>query len=402
MNVLQQIRDWTVSSTAPSQTVIDESKLSGLATWMAGAFTLLAGILTFFGVKEGLLDRLLRTTPRPAILVFCLLGVAVFAGMVAPVLKVQGRIRAVVVLAGIGLLGGVVLLALPDIAPGEDEWIGVALPLIVVSVGLAAGLLLWGAMIPLIAGALMVGLACLSFGLYGAVKLSVASKLDSEEALVAAEVKGAPGPERIVAVTVAAAKMDSSQHLEVAVVSSRGNDGDRDIGRARVYPDAAGAASKTLQFSLPNERLEGVSVRSRVCRISDCVLSGDHERTFLRLSGPRDLSFVGGSVSPSTGPTTAALSVQSATLPRDISLSVALMETSTSGGTVERVTARLMPDAHGSIAWTISATVQGQPGNVLQLKSSRCPANGECEKQGVVLATYTYPAGRALELDRPN
>jgi hypothetical protein len=390
MQILQNIRDWMVAQPeGDTASVVDDSKLPTLATWMAGAFTLLASLLTFFGIKEGLLDRILRTYPRQSLLIFCLIGLSVLAGVVAPVLRVGWRVRAVVVLFGVGILATLVGLALPDFAPGSDRWF--ASVAVILSAALAGVLilLLWQAMIPVIAAALAVGLASLAFGLYGAVKLSVESKANPEEPVITARISGVP-TDRILDVTVTAAKLEDNEHLAVVVAASSEDRSNHEIGRARVYPDAAGSINKTIYFGIPNERLTELSVRSRECVERSCTVKAADEVTYLRLSGPRESSFVGGAVAQGSNPASASLSIQAASLQRDVVLAVTLTETA---GTisVDRATSRLFADPYGAISWTMDIPVQGLPGNKLALIYQSCNAAGQCDGRPITVATYTYP-----------
>src|SRR5690606_24411340 len=82
----------TSSGTTSSGTTTVAGPVTELARWLASGFTLLAGVLTFFGVKEDVLDRALVQFPYAAMLVFCLVGGAVVAAVAVAVLPTTAEV----------------------------------------------------------------------------------------------------------------------------------------------------------------------------------------------------------------------------------------------------------------------------------------------------------------------
>jgi hypothetical protein len=83
---------------------ISHDKLDGALTWAAAGFTALAGLLTFFGLKEGTLDQSLRLYPAATICVFVLLGLGVVATLFAKAIHPGSRLRVWALIAAIILM----------------------------------------------------------------------------------------------------------------------------------------------------------------------------------------------------------------------------------------------------------------------------------------------------------
>ncbi|NUT91354.1 MAG: hypothetical protein HOY78_04930, partial [Saccharothrix sp.] len=58
--------------------------VKGAAQWAAGGFTALTAILTFFGIQGGYLTELLQAQQTASMLIFCLIGLGLLCGLVAP------------------------------------------------------------------------------------------------------------------------------------------------------------------------------------------------------------------------------------------------------------------------------------------------------------------------------
>jgi hypothetical protein len=94
----------TPTTASRSTGSIQVEKLEGASKWAAGGFSAAAGLLLFFGVKEGVLDQAIRLNPFATLCVFILLGIgvlsALFAGAIAPIVRMRlwGIIAAVAVM----------------------------------------------------------------------------------------------------------------------------------------------------------------------------------------------------------------------------------------------------------------------------------------------------------------
>jgi hypothetical protein len=87
-NTLQQSAD-----SHQGQALIDPTKLEGPLKWAAAGFTAIAAVLTFLGIKEGVLDQALRLNPAATLCVFLLIGFGVVAALFVPSVRATSRLR---------------------------------------------------------------------------------------------------------------------------------------------------------------------------------------------------------------------------------------------------------------------------------------------------------------------
>lgn len=105
-------------STAP---FLKLDELKGAYQWAAGGFTLLSGVLLFFGIKEGVLDQALRLQPAATLCVFVLLGLGVLLSLFAPAVSDRSTVRVWAVVAALLLLFTAAGVFLPDIADVVEQ-----------------------------------------------------------------------------------------------------------------------------------------------------------------------------------------------------------------------------------------------------------------------------------------
>lgn len=369
---------------------VDEQALPGLAKWMAGGFTFLSAILTFFGIKEGVLDRIVRTNARASLLVFCLIGLAVVAGAVAPVLARDWQIRAWVVVAAIAVLVLVVGVSLPDLdgTSGGSGWTWAPPVVAVVVVAAVARSRLY---MPLIAAALVVGIACLGLGLYGAAKLSVEAKmLNSRVEVRAVEKKNA------LTISVRDDAMGGDGYLLVrARAQTQRRGAGATILSTRLFPDAAGTVDRDLVLPLPDQRVAGVEITARDCTAHgkdavdderDCTAK-DPVSFFLRRSLPGAAPLVGGDIH-ALGAHRLNASVHALRVSRDKYVIASLVRVIGSRRAVVTA-ARLVPAPDGSVRWSITVPRGVLPERgVLQLRAAVCKDHGKCRGKATNIAAY--------------
>lgn len=166
------VSGWLVTG-GSGGTFFTPADLSKLGSWSAAGFGVLTSVLTFFGIKAGVLDRLLRTDSSAALLVFCFVGMglltALIAGAVAPAVMIRFGLVTLTCLA-------MCLLAI-TIYPkfGDVASLGLIVSALFV-VGFVVAVFTAFARISAVAGLLIIAVLATSLGLYGAVKLSVTSK----------------------------------------------------------------------------------------------------------------------------------------------------------------------------------------------------------------------------------
>jgi hypothetical protein len=165
----------------------DATKLDTISTWSAGGFVLLASLLTFFGIKDGYLDRILAEDPEAAVAVFVLIGAGIVISLMGGATSASIKVFSGFVLLGLAVPVGYAARALTSIDAGPSR------DTVVVSLVLLAALVLfcWSRSLELAlpVSLLAIAVAATSAGLFTAVRLSVASKATSEALHVTATVK---------------------------------------------------------------------------------------------------------------------------------------------------------------------------------------------------------------------
>ena len=106
-------------------------KLSDLSKWAASGFALLASILSFLGIKEGYLDRIIAESPQASVFVFAALGLGVVASLIAATTNPLWNVYAVWMIAAVLAVAVVTYLAVPDL-DGDNKtttlaWVGLAI-----------------------------------------------------------------------------------------------------------------------------------------------------------------------------------------------------------------------------------------------------------------------------------
>lgn len=377
----------TEVTTAPADKpgVVDDTKLAAVATWVAGGFTLLAALLTFFGIREGLLDRILRAYPRQSLFVFCLVGLAVIAATVSPALAPSQRINLALPLLAALTLGAATWTLLPDFAPDDQAATAHLMA------AAAAALLLLAAIaaircdlrVPLVAGALLVAVASLALGLYGAAKMSVTSKIGRDRPDVAVSVSGS-GAATALTLAVTAARLDQDEAVEIAIVDPGSDSGEADdlaLGRHRLHPDAGGTVSRTITAPV-GTRSRAVSIRAAICaRDEPCTPTTADERALIPL-GATATPLLGASVAVA-GDVVTFTATGSGFQGQRVRLRV--VEGDGDPAPIAAITAA--PDSAGDVK--VSVSVRPRAGVLLRLTQQNCSPD-ECSGQTTDIASYMH------------
>lgn len=254
-------------------------KLDAVAKWLAGAFVLLSTVLTFIGIKEGQLDRVLRNEPRGALFVFVLVGLAVVGGVVAPAVGPEKRIRLGLVVLALGVPLVVAGPFLPDLGDGpgiSGRWAAFAIVVGLLIVG-GIAFFLGSLVTSLKAGTIAVALLLFAIGMYGAFKLSVTAKAAKDRpSITAAFVIKESKP--MVTVGLKASGLRTDEHLSgfVRGYGARATNRDMEVDPCgnnclllygfRAGADEAGAIETTFDVPLTPGDFVRVSIRAHVCQ----------------------------------------------------------------------------------------------------------------------------------------
>ncbi len=355
----------------------DGEALKGVLTWASGGFVLLAGIATFFGIKEGALDRLIRASPGEAMVVFFLVGLGVVLAVMAPALAVtrKGPLWLVVVAAI-----PVVWLSLgtgdtiPDLDLGLLDTLapGIAF-LLVVAAGV--GLALDGTQVRWPVAAAVLAVLSVSSGLFAAARVVVADKLDLAGATFSTDVSEADG---IRTLTVSASGSDVVKPIRVVIEGLRpdagGGAGHAVLAEELLTPDRTDSIAADI--TLPVVDVGWTELRVVTCAGEPLVGAGTGE-----VKTCQDPEVV------ARFPLTRRTSVLGASLAADSKKAVSFDLSATDVPIGGRVTAQVLvgtrvvtsmergADAKGAVTWTGSLGVRS---GVITVVGSTCPTEASC------------------------
>lgn len=255
------------------------TKLPALAKWSAGGFGLLVSVLSFLGVKEGYLDRIIAESAQASVWVFAALGVGVVTSLIAAATNPKFPVFAAWIIAAVLILAGATYLVVPDI-DGDD------VPTALFWSSGFVGLTLMGYavlrrkswVLPLPAALLLIAVTATSLGLYSAVKISVTSKALPEDLDV-----GNPTIKVVHGVPQVRIHLEGSQQkyrvgmVRIAGVTSSGTHASN-IGTARYRPDETNSVDQTLSFPLAFRTWKSITV-------SQCEIAKDESRCTPEITG---------------------------------------------------------------------------------------------------------------------
>jgi hypothetical protein len=357
----------------------DAEALKGVLTWASGGFVLLAGIATFFGIKEGALDRLVRASPGEAMVVFFLVGLGVVLAVLAPALDVDRKgplllvVLAAVPVVWLSLGTGKTI---PDLDLG---WLDTLLPGIAFVVVVAAGvwLALDGTEVRWPVAAAVLAVLSVSGGLFAAARVVVADKLDLAGATYSTDVSEADGTRTL---TVSASGSDVVKPIRVVIEGLRpaagGPDGHAVLAEELLTPDRTDSISADI--ALPVVDVGWTELRVVTCSGEPLVGAGTGE-----VKTCRDPEVV------ARFPLTRRSSVLGASVAADAKKAVTFDVTATDVPIGGRVTAQVLvgtrvvtsmergADPEGAVSWTGSLGVRS---GVITVLGSTCPPEGDCSE----------------------
>jgi hypothetical protein len=253
---------------APEQR-FDSKALSHVAAWTAGGFSLLVAALTFLGVREGYLDHMIRVYPGFALVVFLLVGAAVIAALLAPTFQAERGLYFHLgpFLAWILVMSGLLILQywISDIdIDVSDEVVVNFFAWVFGVVLLTATVLLWRTAVPATAALLVLAVTNLGFGIYGAVRLTVVSKLDLPEVQVSAQVESSEASAGSLKIAV-----DGTGFEDRAVLLSiESSDPSRDLlHQVLLSPNVSGDVRQDLGFPVGSLNAKSVVISTKICKV---------------------------------------------------------------------------------------------------------------------------------------
>ena len=246
----------------------DPSKLDGITKFCAAGFTAAAALLTFFGIKDGYLDRVLSENAQAALWVFLLIGLGVVASLLAAAVSKDYQVASSLVVLVIVLLGTLQRYMLPHLSSHNTLPTALLWGLVVAGAIVAYLGYLFDILVSLGAALVVVAVAATSMGLYGAVKLSVEARAQHGVLQVTAQLGGQSGAQTV-DVGVKGSRQDRYAGT-VQVLGRRAGTrtGDVSLGVAQFSPDDSGNVDHT--FSFPVVAADWDELLARYCVGNDC------------------------------------------------------------------------------------------------------------------------------------
>lgn len=362
--------------------LIADDKLEDAGKWIAGSFTAAAAVLTFFGVEGGVLDRVLRTFPRPALFIFCLLAAAVGVGVLAPILKSNQRVAIPLIILVVAIPGWLIWQGFPELPDSGDRvMLGEASARIVAGALVVLAIALRKSSMAVIAATLVIGIAFFGFGIYGTAKLSVLTKGTSEQPQLSAEIV-TEGTNRALKVTALASRLDE-EYLVIRVSEAGGGEDGALLGSARLNPDVTGAVDRSISFPLPQGYRREVVLAAARCPAPPKKKEGDPapgapepcDPTFdeeLRFSlGSHTGPQVTGRITP-RGRHAVAARVQATGLRPAQTLRLTLEHARGRGRPARITTMTAGPGPDGELAWAETLRVRDDRARIIRLTYRLC------------------------------
>ncbi|MEJ2857488.1 MULTISPECIES: hypothetical protein [unclassified Saccharothrix] len=362
----------------PIQSAAETDAVKSAAQWAAGGFTALTAILTFFGIKDGYLTELLQGEPTVSILIFCLVGLGLLCGLVAPLAVVRGGVPLKFVLLGVGAL--TVLLGVPLTDIDEVEHRGLVTVLVVAVATAWLATLAWtdrdGIEVTAVTALILTGVAATSLGLYGAAKLALIARTDDVPVQVTASVE-----ESALKLVVKAAIAPGEPKAVVVRAMGLRDETEIDIGQALVSPDGTGEVDGTVTFPLGDAKWSGFVVRH--CQEWDCTASS----VVLRIGGnplPDGRGGAGAVQQGDNGVLQASATVWG--VPKGAVVEVAVRRSDADGLQVT-----VAPRGDGVATWS-GGFAGGPAGSTTAVSYRICEGEGDCAIEWEQVAVYRTPA----------
>ncbi len=333
----------TVRSLAEDQEnlpgLLDDAKLEGAAKWAAGAFGLLSALLGFFGVKEGVLDRLLRGYAPRVVYVFVLLGIGVVAALLGPAFRAERQVPVWWVCVAVDALGlGAFGMALGTERDGRLAAFGAVAFFLV----LIAAYRLRDMLMSVVGAVVTIAVISTGMGLYGATTLAVETKAGSDEPRVTATLA-----DSVLTVTVTAGNVDQGR-LRLFVRGGEGGTRPVELFEQALVPNGVGDVDATVKVPVVPSRWDLLLVS--YCAANLNGRCDEDEVEVVRLAPEHGDVRVGANVALGTKPGEYVVTTRATNLAPDVAVDVTIAGTRAKKPL--RLSARLVPGDDGVATWT--------------------------------------------------
>ena len=382
----------------------DQQKLPELAKWATGGFGALAALLTFFGVKDGLLTRILNEDATASLWALLMLGAGLVLSAFGLAIKSTTYVKVYLIALFTLLFAGFTSVFLKDF--GESNWATILLG--IVGIGLllfvcVAFVAKW--VVPATAGLIVIASACTAMGLYSAAKISVEARGAPETLRVRVKLAG-EGRAKILQISLTGSKQ--ADGVVVVTGSRRGlaatrgiaskqselTSSDVQVWRSYFAADENRSVSESYEVPVQTSRW------SRLTVLTCAKLDKDGKEVKKDCDPRENYTFVGGRAldKPSIGGT---LSVKKNQLTATLNAAALLdgeyvrmfLRPHWSGHTgreAAKTKQALIPDSEGAISW--SQEVASSPGVRWTLRAAICVEGVRpCRKPRKLVAEYRQP-----------
>lgn len=231
--------------------LVDETKIQDILKWAAGGFAALVALLTFFGVKDGVLARVVHQNPIAAIAVLVLVGFGTLLTLAAPIADPKAQL-----LWAVALFVGMVILVTTELVTGNvsspwaDKLNGLRWAAIIITLALALACLVLRTTLSLGLGLAALAVTSTSAGLYAAAKVAILDDLAGGAVSVVGTFAQSEGALKL---TVEATGQASYGPTRLAIAAADA-DGKplASPGSAILLPDQAGVLKGSVTVFVPN------------------------------------------------------------------------------------------------------------------------------------------------------
>ncbi len=351
----------------------DPTKLGKAAKWSSAGFVALTSVLTFLGIKDGMLTRILTDEPTASLWALILVGGGVVLSLFAVAVKDRTHLYVAWLILGILAMSVCSAALLKNI--NETAVTGWMLVLAFVVLTIA---LIWswarGTTIALAAGLLVLAVSATSFGLYAAAKVSIATKAAPEDLRVRATLTGEI-PTQTLEVTLAGSKQRDGIVAVVGYRAERDRDprtgrpvasaGGRHLWESYFNVDETRTVSETYAVPVNTRNWAEVSIQTCTEEKSDAEIRPNCvpvERTsYLTGTALKPDVALGGSmkVSPDGKDLTATLTASNVDPGQQVAIRFRPRGKDARAKVATVLKATAFPDAAGTATWTARLPVQG-------------------------------------------
>lgn len=396
-----------VTLKSPEVDSFDPAGLGSAAKWASTGFATLTALLTFFGIKDGMLTRILAEEPTASLWALILVG----AGVVLSLFGIA--VRKDVYLYSAWIFGGIIVMSACSAVLLKDvDEADITDAMLVASFAVLAVGLFWSVLrahtIALTAGILVLAVSATAHGLYAAAKIAVEARGAPENLRVTVDLTG-DSPSRTLEVKLAGAKQDAGIVTVIGYRAERVRNPDTGQPDATVgwplwesYFDGDDTRTVSETYHVPVDTTRWAEVGIEVCTDSsdDASTDGERpsceptERAHYRTDGAeRPGAALSGSLDRNTTGRSVTAAVMGRNIPAAQRMIIVVRAHRARGAPLSLTRATAIPNSSGTAKWQADLAV---PARRISLHATVCSAPAP-EPQ----ARSTGEADRLVQLDRP-